>query len=86
MKGISREDFPKNCLGEWSNSSSRRLTHECFRKMIQQFALEGSPIYLPKLGSTFSRTKTFCFENDVFLAFDLGMREGVSEGSRSGKG
>ena len=86
MKGISREDFMKNCLGEWSNSSSQRLTHDCFEKMIQQFASKGSPIYLPKLGSTFSRTKTFCFENDVFLAFGLGMRERVSEGSRSGKG
>ena len=86
MKGISREDFSKNFLGEWSNISSRRLTHDCFGKMIQQFTSEGSPIYLPKLGSMFSRAKTFCFENDVFLAFDLGMREGVSEGSRSGKG
>ena len=86
MKGISREDFSKNCLGEWSNGSSRRLTHDCFGKMIQQFASEGSPIYLPKLGSTFSRTKNFCFENNVFIAFGLGMREGVSEGRRSGKG
>ena len=34
----------------------------------------------------FSRTKTFCFENSVFLTFGLGMREGVSEGSRGGKG
>ena len=86
MKGISREDFLKNCLREWSNSSSRRLTHDCFGKMIHQLASEGSLIYLPKLGSTFSRTKTFYFENDVFLTFGLGMREGVSEGSRSGKG
>ena len=30
----------------------------------------------------FSRTKTFCFENDVFLAFGLGMYEGVGEDSR----
>ena len=52
----------------------------------QQFASEGSPIYLLKLGSTFSRTKTFCFENDIFLAFGLGMCEGVCEGLRSGKG
>ena len=86
LKGISREDFSKNCLREWSNSSSRRLTHDCFGKMIQQFPLEGSPIYIPKLGSTFLRTKTLYFENDVFLAFSLGMHEGVSEGSRSGKG
>ena len=86
MKGISREDFPKNCLGEWFNSSFRRLTHDCFGKMIQQFASEGSPIYLPKLGMRFSRTKTFCFENSIFLTFGLGMGDGVSEDSRSGKG
>ena len=50
--------------------------------MIQQFASEGSPIYLPKLGSVFSRTKSFCFEIDVFLAFGLGMCEGVGEDLR----
>ena len=85
MKGISREDFPNNYLGEWSNSSSQRLTHDCFGKMIQQFASEGSLIYLPKLGMMFSKTKTFFFEKYIFLTFGLGMREGVSEGLRSGK-
>ena len=50
--------------------------------MIQQFASEGSPIYLLKLGSVFSRTKSFCFENDVSLAYGLGMFEGVGEDSR----
>ena len=35
-------------------------------KMIQQLASKGSPIYLPKLGSVFSRTKTLCFENGIF--------------------
>ena len=58
----------------------------CFRNLSNKFASEGSPIYLPKLGSTFSRTNTFCFENEVFITFGLGMREGVSKGSRSGKG
>ena len=86
VKGISRKDFSKNCIGEWSNSSSRGITHDCFEKMIQQFASEGIPIYLPKLNMMFSRTKIFYFENDVFLTFDLRMRERVSEGSRSGKG
>ena len=61
---------PMNCLGELSN----------------KFALEGCPTYLPKLGSAFSRTKIFCCENSVFLTLGLGMREGVSEGSRHGKG
>ena len=58
----------------------------CFGELSNKFASEGSPIYLPKLGMMFSRTKTFCFENDVFLAFGLGMHEGVNEGLRSGKG
>ena len=34
----------------------------------------------------FLRTKTFCFENDVFPAFGLGMCEGVDEDSRHGIG
>ena len=58
----------------------------CFGELSNKFASEGSLIYLPKFGSTFSRTKTFCFENEVFLTFGLGMREGVSEDSTSGKG
>ena len=86
VKGISREYFQKNCFGEWSNGSSRRLAYDYFGKMIQQFASKDSLIYLPKLGMMFSRTKSFYFENDVFLTFGLGMRERVNEGSRSGKG
>ena len=54
--------------------------------MIQQFVLESSPIYLPKLGMRFSRTKTVCFENDVFLTFGLAMCEEVGEDSRHGIG
>ena len=54
--------------------------------MIQQFTSEGSPIYLPKLGMLFSRTKNFCFKNNVFLAFGLDMCEGVSKDSRHGIG
>ena len=40
--------------------------HELFGKFPNKFASEGSPIFLPKLGSVFLRTKTFCFENSVF--------------------
>ena len=54
--------------------------------MIQQFASEGSPIYLPKLGSVFSRTKTFFFEKDVFARIWLRHCEGVGEDSRHGIG
>ena len=38
----------------------------CFGRLSNIFASEGSPIYLPKLGSVFSRTKSFCFENFIF--------------------
>ena len=41
-------------------------------------------MYLPKFGSTFSRTKSFCFENCILLAFGLGMCEGVDEDSGHG--
>ena len=54
--------------------------------MIQQFVSEGSQIYLSKLGSVFSRTKSFYFENCIFAAFDLGMCEGVGEDLRHGIG
>ena len=33
--------------------------HDCFGKFPNQFALEGSLIFLPKLGSVFSRTTSF---------------------------
>ena len=58
----------------------------CFRELSNKFASEGCPIYLPKLGSTFSRAKTFCLENSVFLTLGLGMCEGVNEGSRHESG
>ena len=61
--------------------------HDCFEKFSHQFDLEGSPVFLPKFGSEFLRTKSFCFENWIFLlAFDLGICEGVGEDSRHGFG
>ena len=32
-KWISKEDFPKNFPGEFSNSSSWRKTHDCFGEL-----------------------------------------------------
>ena len=58
----------------------------CFGELSNKFASDGSPIYLPKLSSMFSRTKTFCFENCTFLTFGLGMCEEVGEDSRHGIG
>ena len=39
-------------------------------------------MYLLKLGSMFSRTKSFCIKNCILLAFGLGMCEGVGEDSK----
>ena len=80
------EDFLKNCVGRLSNNSFQMRMNDCFGRLSNIFASEGSPIYLPNLGNKFLRTKNFCFENDVLLTFGLGMREGVSEGSRHGNG
>ena len=33
--------------------------HDCFGKFSNAFASEGSPIFLPKFGSVFSRTTSF---------------------------
>ena len=41
-------------------------------------------MYLPKLGSKFSRTKSFFFENCILLTFGLSICEGVGEDSRHG--
>ena len=40
----------------------------CFGGLSNRFATEGSPIYLSNLGSKFSRTKRFCFENWIFYS------------------
>ena len=44
-------------------------------RFFNTFASEGSPILLPKFGSEFSRTKSFCLKTVILLAFDLGICE-----------
>ena len=86
VKGISTEDFLKNCLKGTSNRSLRMRTMTV-SKSYPAIRLEGSPILLQKFGSEFSRTKSFCFENGIYLlAFGLGICEGVSEESGHGIG
>ena len=43
-------------------------------------------MYLPKFGSKFSRTKSFCLKIVFLLAFGLGMCKGVGEDSGHGIG
>ena len=59
----------------------------CFGRFSNTFTSEGSPILLSKFDSEFSRTKSFCFENWIFLlSFGLGICKGVSEDSGHGIG
>ena len=87
VKGISTEDFPENYVGRWSNNYTSEEPINCFERFSDTFDSDGSPIFLPKFDSEFSRTKRFCFENLIFLlAFGLGICEGVGEDSGHGIG
>ena len=67
VKEISKEDFPKNCLGELSNRSLRMRTMTVSER-YPTIRLGGLSNILPNLGSEFSRTKSFCFENWIFYS------------------
>ena len=45
--------------------------HELFRRVIQKIRLEGLSNILLKLGSVFSITNSFCFENYDFTRIQL---------------
>ena len=86
VKGISTEDFPKNCLGESSNRSLPDEDHDCFgalssnspRRVVQY-------IYRISVVS-FREQKAFVLKNVILLALGLGMCEGVGEDSGRGIG
>ena len=58
-KGISMNDFPDNGVGIWSYNYTSGEPMYCFGRFSNTFVSEGSPIFLPKLGSVFSRTTSF---------------------------
>ena len=62
-----KEDFPKNCLGESSNKSFR-MRNMTVSERYPAIRLGGLPNILPTLGSVFSRTNSFCFENWIFYS------------------
>ena len=58
-KGIPQDDFPENGVGRWSyNYTSEELMY-CFGRFSNTFASEGRFIFLPNLGSVFSKTTSF---------------------------
>ena len=84
VKRNFKEDFLKNCLGELSNSSSRRLTHDYFGELpsnsprrVVQYVYQNSVV-------SFRERKPFVLKTVFLLAFGLGMCEGVGEDSRYG--
>ena len=74
-----KEDFPKNCLGELSNSSSWRLTHDCFGELpsnsprrVVQYIYRNSIV-------SFREQKPYVLKTVFLLVFGLGMCEGIGE-------
>ena len=62
VKGISTKDFPEIVLGDCPTIHVGGA-HELFRRVIQHIRCGGLSNILQKLGSVFSRTNSFCFEN-----------------------
>ena len=84
VKGISQDDFPENGVGRWSYNYTSEEPMYFFGRFSNTFASEGSPIFLSKLGSVFSRTTGFVLKMIIFLVHGLGKCEGVGEDSRHG--
>ena len=81
-----KKDFPKNCLGEWSNNSFRKRTHDCSEKLssnspwrVVQYIYRNSLV-------CFQEQKAFVLKTVFLLAFGLGMCKRVGEDSRHGIG
>ena len=65
------EDFSENCVGRWSNNYTSEEPKNCFGRFSNTFASKGSPIFLPKFGSEFSRTKSIFLKNCDFTRIRL---------------
>ena len=58
-KGISMDDFSENGVPRWSYNYTSEEPMYCFERFSNTFASEGSPIFLLKFSSVFSRTTGF---------------------------
>ena len=59
VKGISLYDFLENGVGRWSYNYTSEEPMYCFGRFSNTFASEGSSVFLLKLGSVFSITRSF---------------------------
>ena len=64
-ENVCERNFDGRFFGELCWEIVQQFTSEepmnCFGGLSTRFALEGSPIYLPKFGSEFSRKKKLLF-------------------------
>ena len=71
-KNVCERNFDGRFSEELCREIVQQFTSEgpmnCFGGLSNKFASEGSPMYLPKLDSKFSRIKNFCFENWIFYS------------------
>ena len=65
-EGISRDDFPENGVGRWSYNYTSEESMYCSGRFSNTFASDGSPIFLLKFGSVFSRTTSFVLKMIFF--------------------
>ena len=69
-ENVCERNFDGRFFGELCWEIIQQFTSKgpmnCFGGLSNRFALEGCPINFPKLGSKFSRTKSFYFENCIF--------------------
>ena len=69
-ENVCERNFDGRSSGELCWDIVQQFTSEgpmnCFGRLSNIFASEGSPVCLPNLGSKFSRTKSFFFENCIF--------------------
>ena len=84
VKGITTEDFPKNCLGELSNGSSRRRTHDCFGEISRNSPRRVVQCIYRNSVVSFREQKAFALKTVILLAIGLGICEGVGEDSGHG--
>ena len=80
------EDFSKNCLGELSNSSSRRWTHDCFGEISSNSPRRVVQCIYRNSIVSFREQKSFVLKIVILLAFGLCMCDGVGEDSGHGIG
>ena len=70
VKGISTENFSKNCLGESFNKSLRMRTMTILER-YPQFTSEGSPIFYQNSVASFREQKSFVLKIDYFTRIRL---------------